>query len=60
MRLEIKRSALLIVPESDQDNAYLEETLGIKTGEEVKVAKVTDIKMGFSQNDSWVLKIEKK
>lgn len=60
MRIDIKRNCLLIIPETDQDNAYLEETLGIKTGEEVKVSKITDVKMGFAQNDSWVLKIEKK
>jgi hypothetical protein len=32
----------------------------VKTGEELKVVKVPDVKMGFVNNDSYVLKIEKK
>ena len=60
MRLEIKRSCLLVIPESDQDIAFIKESLGVKTGEELKITKVPDVLLGFVKNDQYVLKIEKK
>jgi hypothetical protein len=60
MRIEVRQKCLLIIPECDQDSAFIEDSLGVKTGEELKVTKVPDVKMGFVNNDSYVLKIEKK
>lgn len=58
MRLELKRTSLIIVPETDQDRAFIEDTLSLKDeGAEIKLARVSDVSMGFKSTDAFVLKI---
>ena len=60
MRLQLERNAVLIIPESVADKAFLEDSLGAKTGEELVVSKVHDVELGFKKSETWCLKIEKK
>lgn len=60
MLLDIKRDCIIIKPENPMDEAFLTDTLGVKTGEELSIKKVIDVKLGFKDDSSWVLKIEKK
>jgi hypothetical protein len=58
VRIELKRDALLIVPENDQDKAYIEDTLGLTCpGQTAEVTRVNDVSMGFSKPDSFVLRV---
>lgn len=58
MRLELKRTALIIVPENDQDKAFIEDTLNLKTdGTNVQLVRVNDVSMGFADSKTYVLKI---
>lgn len=60
MKLEIKRDAIIILPENPQDDSFIEDTLGLKqNGAKVEVERVNDVSMGYSQNDRFVLKIKK-
>lgn len=60
MKLEIKRDILLIIPENEQDKAFIEDTLGIsKNGETVGIKRVNDVSLGFQSDDKFVLKLEK-
>ncbi len=57
MRLELKRDALLIIPESDADRAYIEDTLKIRTDDDaLTLGRVTDVAFGYNKTDSYVLK----
>ena len=60
MRIEIKRNCLVIIPECEQDTSFIEDTLNVKTGEELKISKISDISLGFTKDDTFVLKIEQK
>lgn len=60
MRIEIKRNCLVIIPECEQDTSFIEDTLNVKTGEELNIIKVKDVSLGFTKDESFVLKIEKK
>jgi len=56
MKIEIKRSRLVIEPESDQDRAFLEDTLDLKKDEcTILFKRVDDVSVGFSKNDKYVL-----
>lgn len=60
MRLEIKRNHLLLVPENEQDRAFIEDTLGLtKNGETIGIKRVNDVALGFQSDDKFVLKLEK-
>lgn len=54
MRVEIKKDHLIIVPESHQDNAFIEDTL--KVEKSILFEKINTITMGVIQNDQYVLK----
>ncbi len=57
MRLDLKRDALLIVPESDADRAYIEDTLGlINEGSHIELARICDVTLGYAKTDTYVLK----
>ncbi len=61
MKLELKRNSLIIIPESDQDNAFIEDSLGLlQNGAKIEAEKVNDINLGFKSDSKFVLKIEKK
>ncbi len=57
MRLDLKRDALLIIPESDADRAYIEDTLGLK-GDSTKTVlqRIPDVTLGYTKTDTYVLK----
>lgn len=57
MRIETKRDAMIIVPESDQDRAFIEDTLGMKDCNAViSFSRLCDVAMGYHKADSYVLK----
>lgn len=57
MKLDLKRDALLIIPETEQDRAYVEDTLGMKTaGAQISLERVADVTLGYAKLDSYVLK----
>lgn len=59
MKLDLKRDALLIVPECDADRAYIEDTLGLKTDRATAVLRrVCDVALGYAKTDTYVLKTE--
>lgn len=59
MRLDLKRDSIVIVPESEQDRAYLEDTFGIKDeNSEIRFKKISDVALGFQKPESFVLKGE--
>jgi hypothetical protein len=59
MRLELKRNALLIIPEGDQDQAFIEDSLGLKAnGASLPVARINNVTLGYADNKAYVLKIE--
>jgi len=58
MRIELKRNSLIIVPETDQDKAFLEDSIGLKTdGDKVDIRRVAEVKMGFKNDGEFVLKV---
>lgn len=58
MRLEIKKSAILVIPESDQDRAFLEDTMRLQQGGVLPCARVNDVELGFQRSDRFVLRID--
>lgn len=57
MKLEIKRDALLVIPENDQDRAFLEDTLQCaKPGDLLQLERVSNVTLGFAKDDEFVLK----
>lgn len=60
MKVEIKRESLLIIPESEQDRAFIEDTLGLsKTESKLEIERINDVSLGFQSDDKFVLKIKK-
>ena len=61
MKIECKRSSLTILPESAQDRAFIEDTLGLdKTGTSLKIERIDDVRLGFAEPETFVLKVEGK
>ena len=61
MKIELKRDYLVIIPENFQDNAFVEDTLGLKKdGNTILLKRVNDVKLGFADNEMYVLKSEIK
>ncbi len=61
MRVEIHRTNLIIVPENDQDKAFIEDTLALKSNADgLTLKRVEDVQLGFNKKDSYVLKSEGK
>jgi hypothetical protein len=59
MRLDLKRDGIVIVPENEQDRAYLEDTLHAKkSGTQIKASRVDDVALGYSKPESFVVKVE--
>ncbi len=57
MRLELKRDALLIVPENDADRAYIEDTLKLRADtDSLVLSRVADVTLGYTKSESYVLK----
>lgn len=57
MRIELRRDALLVITESDQDRAFIEDTLGIKNGgDSIPLIRINNVTSGFQQSDTYVLK----
>lgn len=57
MRLDIRRDALLIIPENDLDCAFLEDTLGARReGDTLTLERVGEVSLGYKQSDRFVLK----
>ncbi len=57
MKLDLKRDALLIIPESDADRAYIEDTLGLDAnGAHAVLTRVCDVALGYAKADLYVLK----
>jgi hypothetical protein len=58
VRIELKRNALLIVPESDADRAYIEDTLNLNEADQTaELVRVDDVTAGFHQHHSYVLRV---
>ena len=56
MKVEIKRKQLVVEPENEQDRAFIEDTLGLKTKDSTLVLKRVDsVKLGFAKPDEYVL-----
>lgn len=48
MKLELERKRVLIVPETDEDEAYIEDTLGLtKLGDTLLFKRVNACNKGF-------------
>ena len=59
MKIDLKRDAILIIPESDQDRAFIEDTLKLtKSGDSVSVHRIDDVILGFAKPETFVLKVE--
>lgn len=57
MKLDLRREALLIIPENDQDRAFIEDTLGLKrSGARIALTRVPDVELGYVKGDRYVLK----
>ncbi len=57
MRIEIKRDALLIIPEDELDRAFIEDTLHLKAaGDALAFERVNDVALGYQKTDAYVLK----
>ena len=57
MKLDLKRDAILIIPESEADRAYIEDTLGFKTDNaQCALKRICDIQLGFQKPETYVLK----
>lgn len=57
MRLDLKRDAILIIPESDVDQAFIEDSLGLKRdGDTLTLKRVEEVALGYKRPDSFVLK----
>jgi len=57
MRVEIKRDSMIIVPESDLDRAFIEDTLGMRDCDAtISFSRFCDVAMGYHKADSYVLK----
>lgn len=51
---------MIIIPETDQDNAFIEDSLGMSlNGAKIDAEKVNDVNLGFKSDSKFVLKIEK-
>jgi hypothetical protein len=58
MKIDLKRDCLLIIPENDQDRAYIEDTLGLHTNSDyISAKRVDDVSLGFQKNDLFVIRI---
>ena len=61
MKIEIKRDAILIVPESDQDRAFIEDSLGLsKNGQSIAFDRVDNVALGYAKTDEFCLKASKR
>lgn len=47
MKMEVEKRRILIIPESEQDKAYIEDTLGIKKEEDKVICSRVNV-MGLS------------
>lgn len=61
MKVEIRRRALWIIPENEQDKAFIEDTLGMTgAGETLRVKRINSVsRLYCSKTDSFILKLEK-
>lgn len=61
MKIDIKRNSLIIIPENEQDRAFIEDTLGLKDDETtLEIKRVNDVSLGFHTEDRFVLKLGKE
>jgi hypothetical protein len=59
VKLEVKNRAIVIVPENDQDRAFIEDSLKLtKNGAAMNATRVEDVALGFTTPDSFVVKLE--
>jgi hypothetical protein len=57
MKLDLRRECIVIIPESDQDVAFIEDSLGLKkNGDMIACQRVNEVAMGFVKNDLFVLR----
>jgi hypothetical protein len=61
MKIELHRDQLAIIPESAQDRAYLEDTLGLKTnGAIITLRRMNEVTLGLGEDPTrFFLKTEK-
>lgn len=61
MKIEITRDSIIILPETAQDDSFIEDTLGFKqNGAKMEIERVNDVSAGYLKTDRFVLKIIKK
>lgn len=61
MRLDLRRDSMILIPESDQDRAYIEDTFGLRNdGDKMEFERVEEVAMGYKKSDQYVLKSVKK
>lgn len=61
MKLDLKRNALVIIPETDADDAFIEDTLGLaKNGDSIKIDRVNNVELGFVKTDKFALIVKGK
>lgn len=61
MRLELKRDSILIIPETEVDRAFIEDSLNVKSNGDSLIAKrVENVSLGYQKSDEFVLKISPK
>lgn len=52
MKLEIHRNEISIIPENEQDHAFLEDTLGLKqNGAAIQLRRVNEVPLGYKPSE---------
>lgn len=51
MKLQINRDSISIIPETDQDKAFIEDTLSLKeSGDKISLTRINEVGLGFGEN----------
>jgi hypothetical protein len=57
MRIEVKRNAIIVIPENEQDRAFIEDSLSVKAnGQRVQLERVDNVALGYAKTDEFCLK----
>ena len=60
MKLELKRDAILLLPEDDQDKAFIEDTLACKENGELAFKRVCDVSLDYAKKRKLCLNRKEK
>lgn len=60
MRIEVKKDGMIIVPESDIDKAFIEDSMELKNNDSVVFTRINDVGLGFENKENYVLVAKKQ